>query len=119
MSWLSEPLQHTFMLHAFIAIIMVGVICGVTGVFVTLRGLAFMGDALTHAIFPGVVIAYLLGGNFLIGGLIAAILVSLGIGAVSQNSRLSGDTAIGVLFAGAFALGIAMISAQRTYTRDL
>jgi ABC-type Mn2+/Zn2+ transport system permease subunit len=117
--WLLEPLRHTFMQHAFLAIVLVGVICGVTGVFVTLRGLAFMGDALSHAIFPGVVIAYLLGGNFLIGALIAAIVVSLGIGAISQNSRLSGDTAIGVLFAGAFALGIALISAQRTYTRDL
>jgi ABC-type Mn2+/Zn2+ transport system permease subunit len=99
--------------------VLVGVICGVTGVFVTLRGLAFMGDALAHAIFPGVVIAYILGGNFLIGALIAAVVVSFGIGAISQNSRLSGDTAIGVLFAGGFALGIALISAQRTYTRDL
>ena len=117
--WLLEPLSHTFMQNAFIAIVLVGVICGVTGVFVTLRGLAFMGDALAHAIFPGVVIAYILGGNFLIGALIAAVVVSFGIGAISQNSRLSGDTAIGVLFAGGFALGIALISAQRTYTRDL
>jgi ABC-type Mn2+/Zn2+ transport system permease subunit len=118
-NWLLDPLSHTFMQNAFVAIVLVGVICGVTGVFVTLRGLAFMGDALAHAIFPGVVIAYILGGNFLIGALIAAVVVSFGIGAISQNSRLSGDTAIGVLFAGGFALGIALISAQRTYTRDL
>lgn len=117
--WLLEPLRHTFMQHAFIAIVLVGVICGVTGVFVTLRGLAFMGDALSHAIFPGVVVAYLFDGSVLIGALVAAILVSLAIGAVSQNSRLSGDTAIGVFFAGAFALGIVLISAQRSYTRDL
>lgn len=116
---LLDPLRHAFMQHAFIAIVLVGVICGVTGVFVTLRGLAFMGDALAHAIFPGVVIAYILGGSVLIGALIAAIVVSLGIGAVSQNRRLSADTAIGVLFAGGFALGIALISAQRSYTRDL
>jgi manganese transport system permease protein len=119
MTWLTDPLQYTFMQHAFIAIIMVGLICGVTGVFVTLRGLAFMGDALSHAIFPGVVIAYIFGGNFLIGALIAAVLVSLGIGAVSQHTRLTNDTAIGVLFAGGFALGIALISAQSTYTKDL
>lgn len=117
--WLLDPLRHTFMQHAFLAIVLVGVICGVTGTFVTLRGLAFMGDALAHAIFPGIVIAYLLGGNFLIGALIAAIVVSLGIGLISQSSRLSGDTAIGVLFAGGFALGIALISAQRTYVKDL
>jgi ABC-type Mn2+/Zn2+ transport system permease subunit len=117
--WLFDPLTHRFMQHAFIAIVLVGVICGVTGVFVTLRGLAFMGDALAHAIFPGVVIAFLLGSSILIGALVAAVLVSLGIGAISQNARLKGDTAIGVLFAGGFALGIALISAERSYTRDL
>ncbi|MGH2535055.1 MAG: metal ABC transporter permease [Thermomicrobiales bacterium] len=117
--WLTDPVQHTFMQNAFVAIMLVGVICGVVGSFVILRGMAFMGDALAHAIFPGVVIAYVLGGNFLIGALVAAVLVSLGIGAVSQHSRLTNDTAIGVLFAGGFALGIALISAQRTYTKDL
>jgi len=117
--WLIEPFTHAFMQHALIAIVLVGVICGVTGTFVTLRGLAFMGDALTHAIFPGVVIAFLLGGNFLIGALIAAVIVSLGIGVVSQSGRLSNDTTIGVLFAGGFALGVALISAQRSYARDV
>lgn len=117
--WLVDPVRHTFMQHAYLAILMVGIICGVTGVFVTLRGLAFMGDAMAHAVFPGVVIAFLTGGNFLVGALIAAVIVSLGIGAVSQSPKLSNDTAIGVFFAGAFALGIALISAERTYTRDL
>jgi ABC-type Mn2+/Zn2+ transport system permease subunit len=119
MDWFTVPLEHAFMQHAFIAIILVGIMCGATGVFVTLRGLAFMGDALSHAVFPGVVIAYLVGGNVVLGALIAGTLVSLAIGVISQNQKLSGDTAIGVLFAGAFALGIALISAQRTYTRDL
>jgi ABC-type Mn2+/Zn2+ transport system permease subunit len=116
---LLDPLGHGFMQHALLAIVLVGVICGVTGTFVTLRGLAFMGDALAHAIFPGVVIAFVLGGNYLVGGLIAAVLVSLGIGVVGQSSRLTNDTAIGVFFAGAFALGVAIISAQRTYARDV
>jgi ABC-type Mn2+/Zn2+ transport system permease subunit len=117
--WLLDPLAHTFMQNAFVAIALVGVICGVTGTFVTLRGLAFLGDALAHAIFPGVVIAFLLGGPVLIGALVAAVVVSLGIGAIGQSGRLTNDTAIGVLFAGAFAFGIALISAERTYTRDL
>ncbi|MDQ3045293.1 MAG: metal ABC transporter permease, partial [Chloroflexota bacterium] len=116
---LLDPLAPAFMRHAFFAIIMVGVICGVIGVFVTLRGLAFMGDALAHAIFPGVVIAFLFGGDFLLGALVAAVLVSLGIGAISQSGRLTNDTVIGVFFAGAFALGIALISARSSYTRDL
>jgi ABC-type Mn2+/Zn2+ transport system permease subunit len=117
--WLLQPWERLFMQHAFLAIILVGVICGVTGTFVVLRGLAFMGDALAHAIFPGVVIAFILGGNFLIGALIAAVVVSLAIGLVTQSGRLTNDTAIGVLFAGGFALGIALISAQQTFARDL
>jgi len=116
---LITPWHHTFMQHAFVAIVLVGIICGVTGVFVTLRGLAFLGDALSHAIFPGVVIAFISGGNFLLGALVAAMIVSFGIGAVSQSGRISNDTAIGVLFAGAFALGVAILSTQRSYTRDL
>jgi manganese/iron transport system permease protein len=119
MDYLVTPWHHTFMQHAFIAIVLVGIICGVTGVFVTLRGLAFLGDALSHAIFPGVVIAFISGGNFLLGALVAAVIVSFGIGAVSQSGRISNDTAIGVLFAGAFALGVAILSTQRSYTRDL
>jgi manganese/iron transport system permease protein len=118
-SWFTEPWSHVFMQHAFFAIILVGLICGVIGVFVILRGLAFLGDALAHAIFPGVVIAFILGGNYLVGALVAAIIVSLGIGAVSQSGRLSNDTAIGVIFAGGFALGVALLSTQRSYARDL
>lgn len=119
MGWLTDPWQHTFMQHAFVAIILVGIICGATGVFVILRGLAFLGDALSHAIFPGVVIAFILGGNFLVGAIIAAILVSLGIGGISQSGRISNDTAVGVLFVGAFSLGIALMSTQTGYVRDL
>jgi manganese/iron transport system permease protein len=107
------------MQHAFMAIILVGLICGVIGVFVILRGLAFLGDALAHAIFPGVVISFILGGNYLIGALIAAVIVSFAIGAISQGQRLSNDTAIGVIFAGGFALGVALLSTQQSYSRDL
>lgn len=116
---LGEPLQHAFMRNAFAAIVLVGVICGAMGVFVTLRGLAFMGDAIAHAVFPGVVIAFVLGGNFLIGALIAAMIVSLAIGFVTQSGLLRNDTAIGVFFVGAFALGVAVISTQRSYARDV
>lgn len=118
-AWLADPWQHAFMQHAFIAITLVGIICGAMGVFVTLRGLAFLGDALAHAIFPGVVIAFILGGNFLIGAIIAAIIVSLGIGGISQSGRINNDTAVGVLFVGAFSLGIALMSTQTGYIRDL
>lgn len=119
MSWLTDPWHYTFMQHAFLAILLVGIICGAIGVFVILRGYSFLGDALAHAIFPGVVITFILGGNFLIGAMIAAIIVSVLIGAVSHSGRISNDTAIGVLFAGSFALGIALMSLQSGYVRDL
>jgi manganese/iron transport system permease protein len=116
---LAEPLQLSFMRNAMVAIVLVGIVCGAIGVFVTLRGLAFMGDAIAHAVFPGLVIAYVLGGNFLVGAIIAATLVSLGIGFVTQSGLLRNDTAIGVFFVGAFALGVAIISTQRSYARDV
>jgi manganese/iron transport system permease protein len=112
--WLTDPWHHAFMRHALLAIVLVGLICGVIGTFVILRGLAFLGDALAHAIFPGVVIAFIFGGNFLVGAIIAA-----GIGAISQGGRITNDTAIGVVFAGGFAIGVALLSTQRSYARDL
>ena len=118
-SYLSEPFQHAFMRHAFAAIVLVGVVCGIVGVFVILRGLAFMGDAIAHAVFPGVVISYVLGGNFLVGAILAATTVSLAIGFATQSGLLRNDTAIGVFFVGAFALGVAIISTQRSYARDI
>jgi len=117
--WLTDPWHHAFMRHALLAIVLVGLICGVIGTFVILRGLAFLGDALAHAIFPGVVIAFIFGGNFLVGAIIAAVIISAGIGAISQGGRITNDTAIGVVFAGGFALGVALLSTQRSYARDL
>jgi ABC-type Mn2+/Zn2+ transport system permease subunit len=119
LSLLAEPLQHAFMRNAFAAIVLVGLICGAMGVFVTLRGLAFMGDAIAHAVFPGVVISYVAGGSFLVGAILAATIVSLAIGAVTQSGLLRNDTAIGVFFVGAFALGVAIISTRDTYARDV
>lgn len=117
--WITEPWQLVFMQHAFLAIMIVGLVCGVVGAFVVLRGMAFVGDAFAHAVFPGIVIAFLLGSSIFIGALVAAAVVSLGIGILSQSERLHEDTAIGVMFAGAFALGIALISSTRSYSRDL
>ncbi len=117
--WLTRPWERMFMQHAFLAIVIVGIVCGVIGCFVVLRGMAFVGDAFAHAVFPGVVIAFLLGGSIFIGALLAAVVVSLLIGWLSQTERLREDAAIGVMFAGAFALGIALISTTNSYTRDL
>jgi manganese/iron transport system permease protein len=117
-----EPLQYAFMLRGITAAVLVGLVCAVVGTFVVLRGMAFFGDALAHAILPGVAVAYLLGGTrgpLFWGALGAAVLTALGIGTISRDSRLREDTAVGVVFAGAFALGIALISTIRSYSVDL
>ena len=94
-------------------------LCAVMGTFVVLKGLAFIGDAISHATFPGLVIAYLVGAPLYAGGAIAAVAVSLAIGYVSRRGRLRFDTAVGVLFAGSFALGILLFSTIKNYVADL
>jgi manganese/iron transport system permease protein len=116
---LSEPLAYTFMQRGLLAALMVGILCAVIGCYVVLRSMAFLGDAMAHAILPGVAAAYLLGTNLTLGALAAAVIVALGIGALSRQGTIKEDTAIGILFAAALALGVAMISSIRTYAVDL
>jgi ABC-type Mn2+/Zn2+ transport system permease subunit len=118
-NFLLGPLQYPFMVRGLLAAGMVGIVCAVIGTFVVLRGLAFIGDALAHAVLPGVAIAYLLGANIFVGAFIAALVVALGIGAISRSSELREDTAVGIVFVGALALGVLLISTARSYTVDL
>jgi manganese/iron transport system permease protein len=117
--WLIQPFQFAFMQRGIIASIVVGMLCAIIGCYVILRSMAFLGDALAHAILPGVAIAYLLGINLLWGALAAAILVAVLINSFTKTERVKEDTAIGILFAAALALGIALISTIRTYAVDL
>ncbi len=117
--WLLMPLTYSFMQRGLLAALLVGVLCAVIGCYVVLRGMAFLGDALAHAILPGVALAYLLGGSLLVGAFLAAVIVAVGIGFFSRGSTLKEDTAIGILFAAALALGVALISSIRTYATDL
>jgi manganese/iron transport system permease protein len=119
MSFLLEPLQYAFMTRAFAASLIVGVLCAVMGTYVVLRGMAFLGDAMAHAILPGVAIAYLLQGNLLVGALAAALVIALIIGLLSRQGAIKEDTAIGILFAAALSLGVALISSMKTYAVDL
>jgi ABC-type Mn2+/Zn2+ transport system permease subunit len=117
------PLRYPFMIRGFIAVVMVGIVCATVGTYVVLRGMAFLGDALAHAILPGVAVGYLVSG----GGrgavfwwaLGTAVLTAIGIGAIGRGARVKEDTAIGIIFAGMFALGIALISTVRSYAVDL
>lgn len=117
--YLLEPLSFGFMQRGLLASVLVAIICGVLGSFVVLKGLAFIGDALAHASFGGVALAFVLGANIYLGAFVFALATALGIGAISQRGRVSADTAIGVLFSGTFALGILIISRVESYTTDL
>jgi ABC-type Mn2+/Zn2+ transport system permease subunit len=119
MDLIVDPLGHAFFIRALLAATIVGIVCAVIGTFIVLRGLAFMGDAVSHAAFPGVVVAYIVGGGFYLGAAIAAVATALAIGEVSRRARIRTDTAIGVLFAGMFALGIFLYSTIEGYVGDL
>ena len=105
-----EPLQFAFMRTSFLVAILVSVACSTIGVYVVYRKMAFIGDALAHTVLPGLVVAYLLGLNLFGGALVAGVASSLAIGRITQNKSVSEDTAIGIVFAGMFALGIFLMS---------
>jgi ABC-type Mn2+/Zn2+ transport system permease subunit len=117
--WLVAPLAHGFMQRGMLAGMIVGVLCAVVGCFVVLRSMAFIGDAMAHAVLPGVAVSYLLRGDVLVGALGAALAVALGIGALSRRGQVREDSAIGILFAAALALGVVLISSIGTYAVDL
>ncbi len=117
--WLLAPLAYAFMQRGMLVAVLVGVACAVIGCYVVLRSMAFIGDAMAHSILPGVAIAYLLKGNLLVGALVAAVAVALGIGVFSRQGAIREDSAIGILFAAALSLGIVLISSIRTYAVDL
>lgn len=123
MNLLLEPLQYAFMVRGLIAAVAVGIVSATVGTYVVLRGMAFFGDALAHSILPGIAIGYLVGGGarepLFWWALVSAILSALGIGAISRNTKIKEDTAIGIIFAGTFALGVALISTVRSYSVDL
>jgi manganese/iron transport system permease protein len=116
---LSAPLEFGFMQRGLAAAVLIAIVCAVIGSFVVLQELAFIGDALAHASFPGVVIAFMLKLNLALGGAVVGILTALGIGLITRRAKVSQDTAIGVLFAGTFALGVVLLSTIKNYTKDL
>lgn len=120
---LLQPLSYAFMVRGMLAALMVGTVSAVVGSYVVLRGMAFFGDALAHAILPGVALGYLVGGGanapLFWWALLSAVFASVGIGALIREAKVREDTAIGIVFAGMFALGVAMISSVRSYSVDL
>lgn len=117
--FLVDPFRFEFMQRALVALALVSVVSAVIGTFVVVKGMAFIGDALAHASFAGVAAAFVLGASIYYGAIAAAVLTALAITYVSRQARVQFDTAIGILFVGAFSLGIVIISAQEAYTVDL
>ncbi|NTV64310.1 MAG: metal ABC transporter permease [Oscillochloris sp.] len=116
--WLLAPFRYSFMQTGLAAATLVGLTCAVLGTYVVLRRMAFIGDALSHTVLPGLVVAYLGGWSLFGGAIIAGLLTAVGIGWVSRRGAVREDTAIGVLFTAMFALGILLMSRVRSF-RDL
>ncbi len=112
-------LRNEFMLRALAGGLLVSLSCAVVGTFVVLRGLAFIGDALSHGVLPGVAIALLLGLPGMVGAAAGSLAMILGIGYITRRSSLSSDTAIGLLFVGMLALGVVIVSRSRSFSGDL
>ena len=116
MEFIEAVIQYGFLQKALLTSIMVGIICGVIGCFIILRGMALMGDAISHAVLPGVAISYMFGINFFFGAVFSGVLTAIAIGFVTQNSRIKHDTSIGIMFTAAFASGIIMITMLKSST---
>ncbi|WP_045729453.1 zinc ABC transporter permease AztB [Pseudarthrobacter chlorophenolicus] len=119
MEWILEPLGASFVQRAVLAGSLVAVLCAVVGTWVVVRGMAFLGDAMSHGLLPGIAIASLLGGNLLLGAALSAAATAAGVAAISRNRRVSQDTAIGLLFVAMLSLGVIIVSASGSFAVDL
>ncbi|MEU5160068.1 zinc ABC transporter permease AztB [Streptomyces sp. NPDC020875] len=119
MEWLTAPFEVTFVQRALWAGILVSAICALAGTWVVLRGMAFLGDAMSHGLLPGVAVAALLGGNPLVGALVSAAVMTAGVTALGRAPRLSQDTGIGLLFVGMLSLGVIIVSRSQSFAVDL
>ena len=110
MSAITDPLSDPAFVRGLIDVVAVATVAGVIGTFIVLRGIGFLGDAIAHSIFPGVVVAFLIGANLMAGALVAGLLAALAMGLLTANSRVRDNTAIGVIFTAAFALGVVILT---------
>jgi ABC-type Mn2+/Zn2+ transport system permease subunit len=117
---ISPFIDNGIMLNAFIAGVLVSIACAIAGTFVILRGMAFIGDALAHGVLPGIAVSFLVGFPGILGAAIGAVFMIGGITVITQRSRLSSDTAIGLLFVGMLSLGVIIVSRGSTsFSGDL
>lgn len=119
LEFFTQPFEFAFMQRAALEVVIIGMLTGLVGSLVVLRGLSFIGDALIHSVFPGVIVAAILGYNIMIGAFIFGGATALAIGVASRNRRVSHDAAIGVVFAAFFALGIVLVSWHDELRQDV
>ncbi|HTO16856.1 MAG TPA: metal ABC transporter permease [Edaphocola sp.] len=105
-----DLINYSFLRDAFFVSLVLGVGCGIMGCFIIMRGLSLMGDAISHAVIPGVAISYILKINYLVGAVAFGVLAALGMGYIKENSKIKNDTAIGIVFSAFLALGILLIT---------
>ncbi|KUI33046.1 ABC transporter [Mycobacterium sp. IS-1742] len=117
--WLTEPFEADVVVRALAAGVLAACVCALVGCWVVLRGSVFLGDAMAHGMLPGVAVAALVGGNLMLGGLVAAVAMAVGIAAVGRSARLASDTAIGLLLVGMLALGVVIVSRSQSFAVDL
>lgn len=116
MIFFEDLMVYGFLQKALITSLMVGIISGIIGSFIVLRGMSLMGDAISHAVLPGVAISYMLGIPYFYGAVVAGVLAAIGMGAISQNSRIKTDASIGIVFSAALALGIILVQKAQSAT---
>ncbi|MFF0059760.1 zinc ABC transporter permease AztB [Streptomyces microflavus] len=119
MEWLTVPFEVTFVQRALWGGVLVSAICALAGTWVVLRGMAFLGDAMSHGLLPGVAVAALLGGNLMVGAVVSAVVMTAGVTALGRTPRLSQDTGIGLLFVGMLSLGVIIVSRSQSFAVDL
>ena len=117
--FLLAPFEYEFFRNGFIAAVIIGALCGFIGVYVVLRRMSYIGHGLSHAIFGGAVLSYVWNLNFFIGGGLWALLAGLLIHWISHRRWVGADAAIGVVTTSSFALGVAIISTHRSFTRNI
>lgn len=109
-SWISEPLSYPFMQRAIIAAIIIGSVCAILSCYLVLKGWSLMGDAISHAVLPGIIVAYVLSIPIVIGAFVSGLFCTISIGYIKENCRVKEDTVIGIVFSGMFALGLVLFS---------
>lgn len=119
MTWLTDPFSVDFMVRALVGGSLAAVLCAVVGTWVLVRGMAFLGEALSHGMLPGVAIATLTGIPPVLGAAVSAGVMVLGVGALRRRARLSYDTSIGLLFVGMLAIGVIIVSSSRSFATDV